>query len=515
MDMRPRRCLLAACAILLFIAGQHGLCAEQEPAPFVPVSEIDRLLVKGLEQRGLRPAAICSDEVFLRRAFLDVIGTIPTPSETRAFLESVGADKRMRLIDHLMRRPEFADYWTLKWCDLLRVKAEFPINLWPNGVQAYGRWIYDAVSSNMPYDKFARAMLTSNGSNFRVPPVNFYRAVQGTEPSTLAAAVALTFMGVRLETWPEAERRNLEAFFSRVAFKGTAEWKEVIVYPDPARVDPFQGTLPDGCEAWVSGGHDPRVVFADWLLQPGNTWFARNIVNRAWSWFFGYGLIHEPDDIRPDNPAVHPEILALLEKELVDHEYDLRHLFRVILRSHTYQQSSIPRQSHRDNDRWFARYPPRQLDAEVLLDALGAISGQQEEYSSAIPEPFTFVPRENRNITLIDGSITSPFLKMFGRPARDTGLESERTRLPTREQRLLLINSTQIHNKISRSWELLGAQRTPGGMIELMYLTILARLPTPRETELAEQHLRSRPQKQGRMDLIWALLNTKEFLYQH
>ena len=505
---------LALLAILL-LACMRGVPAHAAETPFVPVSPLDRLLVKQLTAKGLRPAPLCDDEVFLRRIYLDLIGTIPTAKEAQAFLADRAPRKRAQLIDALMERPEFADYWTLKWCDLLRVKAEFPINLWPNGVQAYARWIHEAMASNMPYDQFACALLTANGSNFRVPPVNFYRAVQGEKPETLASAVALTFMGTRLEGWPEAERRNLAAFFSRVAFKGTAEWKETIVYPDPAQTEPMQVTFPDGRRLRLSGRDDPRRVFTDWLLAPDNPWFAQAIVNRAWFWFFGIGIIHEPDDCRPDNPATHPEVLEHLQEVLVAHDYDLRHLFRVILNSSTYQQSSVIPRITAETDRWFARYPTRRLDAEVLLDALCGISGQPEAYSSHIPEPFTFIPAQNRSIELVDGSITSPFLKMFGRPGRDTGLESERSRAPTREQRLLLINSTQIHKKISKSWQALSTKGTGMGMITHMYLTVLSRYPSAEEKQFAQDYLKSVRAKRGRQDLLWALLNSKEFLYQH
>ncbi len=515
MTLRSLFLLTAAAILVLNSTRLPGHAAEAVHAPFTPTCELDRLLLKGLEKRGLTPATRCSDEVFLRRGYLALTGSIPTPKEARSFYEDKGTDKRARLIDALMKRPEFADYWTLKWCDILRVKAEFPINLWPNGVQAYARWIHDAMAKNVPYDQFARALLTSNGSNFRVPAVNFYRAVQGEKKETLAAAAALTFMGTRLENWPSEQRANLEQFFSRVAFKGTAEWTETIVYPDPAQTDPLHVIYPDGKKATLQGYQDPRRAFADWLIMPDNPWFARNIVNRSWSWFFGTGLIDEPDDIRPDNPAVHPDILIYLEKEFVTHHYDLRHLFRVILNSNTYQQSAIPIRTHPDNNRWFARYPPQRLDAEVLLDALNQISGQNESYSSAIPEPFTFIPKENRNIALADGSITSPFLKMFGRPGRDTGLENERTRLPTREQRLLMINSTQIHNKISKSWKLQSRKRNANQQTSFMYLSILSRYPTAHEKEVAANHLKSTMGKRGNQDLLWALINSKEFLYQH
>jgi len=333
--------------------------------------------------------------------------------------------------------------------------------------------------------------------------------------------VALTFMGVRLEKWPEARRSGMEAFFSRVVYKTTAEWKEEIVCLDPAPADPLEAVFPDGVTVQIQPGEDPRVVFAEWLITPENPWFARNIVNRIWAWLLGRGIIHEPDDIRPDNPAVHPQLLAYLEKELVKANYDLRHIYRLILNSRTYQQSSIPRSGHPDAEALFAYYPVHRLDAGVLVDALCWISGTRESYSSPIPEPFTFIPEENRSIELADGSITSQFLEMFGRPARDTGVESERNNQPTDAQRLHMLNSTHIQNKIESSRRLSGLIKTAKGnrplLINMIYLNVLSRYPTQTEVAAAEDYFQTKGinTRQATNDLVWALVNTKEFLYRH
>ena len=487
------------------------------------LNRIDTFVMANLRKQGIQPAVLCTDQVFVRRVYLDVTGTLPEPEEIRKFFEnkSPSLRKRAGLIHSLLQRDEFADYWSLKWGDLLRIKAEFPINLWPNAVQAYHRWIHDAIKENMPYDQFVRELLTSSGSNFRVPQVNFYRAIQGQEPAAIANAVALTFMGVRLDKWPESQRSNMEAFFSRVAYKGTAEWKEEIVYLNPAATDPLKAVFPDGATVQIKPGEDPRRVFADWLITPDNPWFARNIVNRIWSWLMGRGIVHEPDDIRPDNPAVHPKVLAYLEAELVKSKYDLRHIFRLILGSATYQQSSIPATNHADAEAWFACYPVRRLEAEVLIDALCWISQTQETYSSPIPEPFTFIPGSNRTIALADGSITSQFLEMFGRPARDTGLESERNNQPTDSQRLHMLNSSHVQTKIDRSSRLSALVRNAKGkrprLIGDIYLNILSRYPSQEELAVAEQYLQTKGLglRQATSDLVWALINTKEFLYRH
>ncbi len=516
----------------VFAAAPHAMGAKvrivhpfEKDGGFEAANEIDTLMTAGLQKQGLKPANLCSDAVFMRRVHLDLNGTLPEPRAVRLFLKDEMPDKRARLIERLMEREAFADYWSLKWCDLLRVKAEFPINLWPNAVQAYHRWIRDAIGENMPYDQFARELLTSSGSNFRVPQVNFYRAIQGQEPSAIAGAVALTFMGVRIEKWPETRRSGMEAFFSRVAYKSTAEWKEEIVYLDPAPAEPFTAVFPDGVSVEISPRQDPREVFAKWLVTADNPWFARSIVNRIWAWLLGRGIIHEPDDIRPDNPAVYPEVLAYLEKELVKSNYDLRHIYRLILNSRTYQQSSIPRSDHADAEAMFACYPVRRLEAEVLIDALCWFSGTKESYSSQIPEPFTFIPQDHWTIELADGSITSQFLEMFGRPARDTGLVSERDNEPTDAQRLHLLNSTHVQSKIERSWRLRGLIKNARGkrrmLINQIYLSILSRYPTQAEAEAAGAYFQNQGGGKGKRitlavnDLAWALINTKEFLYRH
>jgi hypothetical protein len=464
---------------------------------------------------------MCSDQVFIRRVYLDVIGTLPSHFEVQKFLQVPRPNKRTALIDILLQRDEFADYWAMKWCDLLRVKAEFPINLWPNAVQAYHRWIRDAIQQNKPYDDFVRELLTSSGSNFRVPQVNFYRAIQGQKPSVIADAVALNFMGTRMDSWPETRRSNMAVFFSRVAYKKTAEWKEEIVYLDPTPAKPLMAILPDGKSVRIQPGQDPRKVFADWLIDRKNPWFARNTVNRIWAWLMGRGIIHQPDDIRPDNPPVNPKLLAYLQNELIKAKYDLRHIYRLILNSRTYQQSSIPSSDHPHAEALFAHYSVRRLDAEVLIDALCFIFGARETYSSPIPEPFTFIPGHQRTITLADGSITSQFLEMFGRPARDTGMVSERNNMPTDAQRLHMLNSTHIQRMIERSWRLRNliktSKRNRPEIIRSIYLTILSRYPTPAEIVALNSHakINKLSQQQAVVDLAWALVNSKEFLYRH
>lgn len=497
---------------------------EGPPATTAP-TPLDHPVFARLERAGIERARPCSDPVFVRRVYLDVLGTLPTAHEAKTFILDRDPEKRRVLIDRVLARGEFADYWAMKWSELLRVKSEFPINLWPNAVQAYHRWIRTCLKENVPYDRFVRELLTASGSNFRVPPVNFYRAMPRKEPVEIARAVALTFMGTRADRWPSNQLAGLAAFFSLVGYKATGEWKEEIVFFDPALAT--NGLLsaarfPDGTPAALSAEQDPRVVLADWLTNPKNPWFARSLANRVWSWLLGRGIVHEPDDLRPDNPPSQPELLDLLERELIAARYDGKQLFRLVLNSQTYQLASVPRTDTTQAAALFASYPLRRLEAEVLIDALNQITGTTEKYTSAVPEPFTFIPDDQRSIALPDGSISSPFLDLFGRPPRDTGLESERNLRFTAAQRLHLLNSSHIQRKIEQSpmikFQMQGG-KTPREMVTGIYLGILSRFPTDHELRVATAYAQSSSSKTAKreaaVDLAWALINSAEFLYRH
>jgi len=537
--------------LLFFLTRLSFCCAAEVSDPLFagteepqPQGKLDEIVFRRLEELKIRPAKVCSDPVFLRRVYLDVIGTLPTADEARAFLANGSDSKRRELIDRLTARGEYADYWAMKWCDILRVKAEFPINLWPNAAQAYHRWIRTALAQNMPYDRFVRELLTASGSNFREPQVNFYRAVQNRSPEGIAQALALSFMGSRADKWEREQLQGLANFFAYVGFKKTAEWKEEIVYHDTVRAAAdasagrtLTGVLPDGTSMRLFAERtDPRELLADWLVSPKNPWFARAVANRMWYWLLGRGIIHEPDDIRPDNPAQNPELLAYLERELVASGYDLKYLMRLILHSQTYQLASIPRSNHPLAGEHFAHYHVRRLDAEVLIDALCQITGTSEEYMSMIPEPFTFIPPEVRSIALPDGSITSPFLELFGRPPRDTGLEDERNNHMTAAQRLHLLNSSHIQKKIEQGPKLrailMSIRNDPRKALDELYLTVLSRFPTDAELRTIREYVLEEAGTEGKnaakfplrgggrgagtaVDLTWSLLNSAEFLYKH
>jgi hypothetical protein len=512
-------------ALLVFAGGNlFAATPFESPSVLTPQSKIDELVFARLQKLHIAPAQLSSDPVFIRRVYLDVTGTLPTALEAQQFILDRSPDKRRALIDRLLARDEFADYLALKWGDLLRIKAEFPINLWPNAAQSYHRWVHDAIRDNQPVDHFARELLTASGSNFEKPPVNFYRAMQNRTPAGIAQTVALTFLGERAEHWPSNELADLAVFFADVGYKSTAEWKEEIVFFNPASTNagalngsPGKAVLPDGSTVKLSPDQDPRAVFADWLVTDPQ--FARNIVNRAWSWLLGRGIVQEPDDFRADNPPGNPELLAYLENEFVSSGYDFKRLYRLILNSRTYQLAAVPQSRSPEAAANFAFYPLRRLDAEVLIDALDQITGANEKYSSAIPEPYTFIPDNLRSIALPDGSITSSFLEMFGRPPRDTGLESERNNRITAAQKLTLLNSTVMQKKIETSRMIefqTSSNRAPADIATGMYLGILSRFPTAAEIKTAQDYFRSGiGRHQAVVDLAWALMNSTEFLYRH
>ena len=529
-------------SVVVFVAAVCGAAPPEtatnvfeNPIPPAAATQIDKLVFPQLARLKIQPV-LCSDVVFVRRAYLDVLGTLPTAKEARDFIQNPDPEKRRLLIDSLLERDEFADYWAMKWGDVLRIKAEFPVNLWPNAAQAYHRWVRASLAENKPYDKFARELLTSSGSNFRVGPVNFYRAVQNRTPEGIARAVALTFMGTRAESWPTNRLAGMTAFFSQIGYKPTGEWKEEHVFWDPlgfsavpgniaagraaiaaigqssnspgaqtsvpmrTNLAPSEGVFPDGTSVQLPPDRDPREIFADWLIRPENPWFTHSIVNRVWAWLLGRGIIHEPDDIRGDNPPSNPALLAFLEKEMIAGHYDLKNLYRLLLNSKTYQLSSMPRSTSSEAEANFASYSLRRLDAEVLSDAINQVTGSSDLYTSPIPEPFTYIPKGMRAVAIPDGSISSPFLALFGRSARATGMENERNNKPIPAQSLYLLNSIDIQRKLEQGTNLQAiigfGSRKPSEILEELYLTILSRFPTPDEIRTVEEY-RSPTVKQG------------------
>ena len=513
-------------------------------------NKIDELVNAKLEELGIPPADLCSDQEFVRRAFLDVIGTLPTPEETRAFLADNEPAKRSKLIDQLLERPEYADYWTLKWGDVLRMKSEAPVKMWPNAVQGYRHWVHNAISTNKPYDQFVTELLTATGSNFRNPPVNYYRSLPDfsevaaghsglalRDPQLQAEATAGLFMGTRLscarchvhpvENWTPHDNLGMAAFFAKIGYKNTKEYKEEIVCLnyDGVLKHPLTG---QAVEPKVLGGKtvavgkedDPRVNFAAWLTAPENPWFARNAVNRYWFWIFGRGIVHEPDDFRPTNPPANPELLAYLGKEFTGHKYDVKHVLRLILNSRTYQRSWQTNPWNARDVAQFSHYPIKRVPAEALLDAVSQITESYEQFSDGIAQPWGGYPAGYRAINLPDGALAVGFLQLFGRPGRDTYHDSDRFGGVTMGQELYLLNSSEMKDKIDKSPRIacwLAAKKSDADIVEELYLLAFSRPPSEREKQTAMAALGEggADKRQAVQDLVWIVLNTKEFLFNH
>ncbi|MBO4633139.1 MAG: DUF1553 domain-containing protein [Lentisphaeria bacterium] len=510
------------------------------PGDIAPVVEkADRILEARRKKFRFPVIGRASDAVFLRRSYLTAAGRIPTLEETKTFLGSTDPAKRAKLIDSLLESPDHADLIAMRFADMLRIKSEFPVNLWPNAVQAFHYQLRLDIFRNRPYSEMAFEMLTASGSNFRVPYANFFRGSGDRTPAGLAKITALTFMGVRTEKLPEERRRAFEAFFSRIRYKSSSEWKEEFVF-----------TSPEECrlKAWLPGagsftidspGEDPRRVLAQALIADRNPYFARAFVNRAWSWFFGKGLIDPVDDISPEagfgtlvlrrmgldsapESEVLPELLDLLTEEFRRSNYNMRHLFRLIMNSGAFHAASVvPPEIRQQTEKYFLSYPVRRLEAELLSDSLGVLTGNYGRYTSVIPEPFTFLPSGTRAVQIADGSISSAMLELFGRPSRDSGKISERNNRITGAQRLYLLNSNVVYRRLSAlgwktakscKWDL----KRKG--ITTIYQMVLSRHPVPLEKKWIMDYQRALPQKQrGHVwpDLFWVLVNSKEFLYHH
>ncbi len=461
-----------------------------------------------------------SDAVFVRRIYLDLAGRLPTPVEAKAYYFSKDPEKRSKLIDRLVASDDFAENFANRFCDMLRVKSEFPINLWPDAVYVYRRRIVEFLKGGSPrWDEFAKSQILSSGSNFRDPDCNFWRATPIKTPEGLANIAALTFLGRRYDRMSGTDQKNLAEFFSGIKFKSTREWKEEIVYTESAPEERVM-TLPDGSKAAVPAGGDPRKAFCSWMLGRGSGEFSAAMANRMWAWIFGRGIVNEPDDFRKDNPPVSSELMNWLAKSFQDSGYDLKALVKLICGSPAYESASFGTYPDIEKaNRFFAACPVRRLDAETIDDAICAITETEHSFSSVIPEPFTFLPGNAPANTIADGSITSQFLILFGRPARDSGLVSERLNGITPKQRLFLFNSGDIYRRLQRIPSRKDMRLPLRQRIAEMYWMFYSRPPEPEETAKLVKEFESLKGGQAKWrfyyDLAWILLNSKEFLHQH
>lgn len=443
----------------------------------------------------------CSDEIFLRRAYLTVTGALPTPSECVDFFEDSNPNKREVLIDRLIKSELGLKYMQMRWGDILRIKSEFPSNLWPNGVQAYNRWIYEQLMNNVPYDKMVRGLLLSSGSNFRAPAANFYRGFQKRSSRNFYDNINLLFLGNR-----ECDD-NGNICFSQIKFKSTKEWKEEIVYLDIHKKVPYQDIeLEDGTMFKLRADSDWREPYVNWLTSERNRRFAEVMANRMWFWVFGRGIVHEPDDWRYDNKPSNPELLNELTDYFIASKFDMQALLKRILLSEQFNSVDD--------------FVPQRLPAEVIVDALASVTGVWSTYTSRVPEPFTFYPPRTRATHLGDATVSSSELELFGKVSRDVSLESQRNNGITSRQLLYLMNSSELESRIRRSQILQRIYVNSANIEQLadsITLLVLSRRATADEVAMYSDYMAKNelPLMEVAIDIMWMQLNSNEFLYNH
>ncbi|MGD9723087.1 MAG: DUF1549 domain-containing protein [Pirellulales bacterium] len=485
---------------------------------------VDHHVFKKLEQLQILPSEVCTDEEFVRRLYLDVIGVLPQPADTAAFLADTAPDKRAKLIDSLLERPEFAEFWALKWGDLLRIRnAKVSVG----GVHKFHRWLVAAFRDNMPYDQFARELLTASGSTFENPPANYYRTA--TETNDCTETTSQLFLGIRIqcakchnhpfERWSQDNYYGIGAFFNRVQRKPGTNPDEQVIWvaragevTQPRTGKQMQPWLPLTGAAEMTGEDDRRDAFADWLVKPENPFFAKVEVNRMWGHLFGRGIVEPVDDFRDSNPPSSASLLAALADDFANNGYDRRRVMRAILNSRTYQLSSRKNEFNAEDVKYFSHANTRLLSAEQLLDAICRVT--------AVPEKFAGLPAGTRATQLPSPDVDLEFLKVFGQPARETACQCERSSDSNLSQALQMINGPLVHGKVraenNRLRQLVTAGKPDNEIIDELYLSALCRHATEPEMNTATRHVANAGDRmRGLEDVCWALLNANEFLFQH
>ncbi|GMV93581.1 MAG: hypothetical protein AMXMBFR82_33590 [Candidatus Hydrogenedentota bacterium] len=502
----------------------QGLTMEW-PQDAVPANFIDELIFDKLKKLRIPPATRCSDEVFVRRVYLDVLGVLPTVEETQAFLADEGADKRERLVDALLQRPEFTELWSMKWADLLRVQTAANV-IDRKALHRYNDWLRQSFTQNKPLDQLVRELLTAQGGNFTSPATNFY--VAEPNPTKMAENVAQVFLGIQLqcaqchnhpfERWTMDDYYSFSAFFAQVGQKGSTDPREKIIFDkrsgDVNNIKDNSVAKPKflGGEYPDVSNRDRRAALAEWITAPDNPWFAECVANRVWDQFFGRGITDPPDDVRVTNPPSHPELQEKLADKLQEYEYDLRRLVRDICTSYTYQMSTQPRDPSIKDERNFSRALVRRLPAEILLDAISKVTMSKVKFPS--------LPLGARAVEVADGPSGNYFLTLFGRPARDTVCACERRAEPTLAQVLHLVNGDTVQSalkaKEGRLEQLVASETAPADAIHQLWLAAYSRPPTDAEKQQVETYIASAEDKRIALeDTFWSVLNSKEFIFNH
>jgi hypothetical protein len=524
-------------AVMVSYRGAVAVCRIRVPQPNQPPLDaarlprktpVDALVWSRLAALRVRPSGSAADPEFLRRVYLDTIGALPEPEESRQFLADRDPAKREKLIDHLLERPEFADYWALKWADLLRVNKNA---LGAKGAYTFYRWIREAVAANVPYDRFVRELLTATGSSNENGAVNYFRVL--SRPQEVAASTSQVFLGVRLECaqchhhpfekWSQDDYYGMVGFFTRLAPRpGAAGATVLLPGGDAEAVNPRTGkAVPPhpllGAPADVREVADRRERLAEWMTRPDNPFLARMLVNRLWAHFMGRGLVEPVDDFRDTNPPTNPELLDYLARRFVSGGYDVKSVMRLILNSQVYQLSGAPNSSNVGDQQNFSRAYPKRLPAEVLLDALSQATGVPAELPGVAPG--------TRAVQMWDSEWSlqwqSYFLNAFGRPPRTSPCECERSQDPTVAQVLHLMNAPEIQAQLAgrqgRAHRLAESAASDTQVIEELFLAAYCRLPNPRELAAARSAFAAAPgdRASAAEDVLWALLNSVEFVFNH
>jgi hypothetical protein len=503
---------------------------------------IDERILSKLEQLRLKPAETSSDGEFIRRAYLDAVGILPTPQEVAAFVNDATPNKRAKLIDHLLERPEFVDYWSYKWSDLFLVSTH---KLPQPAMWSFYRYLRQSVADNKPWDQFASDLLTSNGSNLQRGGGNFF--VLHKDVAELTESTAVTFLGMSitcarchnhpLEKWTQDQYWSMANMFSRVGLKNGDRVGEVIVQSNvqgnilhPRRLVPMPPTPLDGKPIPLDAPSDRRDHFVAWLTAPDNPYFAKAIVNRVWKNFMGRGLVEAEDDLRETNPASNRELFDDLSKDFIAHRFDVKYLIRQIMNSAAYQRSSKSAPGSEGDDRFYSRYLVRRLSGEVILDALSQVSGAPTLYNRIYTgvEGGTATtanyPEGLRALQLPDSRVASRFLDAFGRPDRQQVCSCERQQDSTVSQALMLNNGESLNEKLksSKSFVTLWLKDSLNDtkVIEKLFALALSRQPTPSEltkmTALLKEYGNEPAQRREALeDLFWAVLTSREFLFNH
>lgn len=501
------------------------------PVENLPPSKnfVDELVFANLKELGIPPSPVCDDATFLRRVTLDIGGRLPTDEEAKAFLASTAPDKRDQVIDELLRGPDYADFFANKWTALLKNRRDDASDIVSNF--AFYAWVRDSLLANKRYDQFVRELLASTGTVIGNPPVAWYKRVK--EPKEQIEDVAQLFLGVRMqcaqchhhpfERWSQDDYYSLAAFFTQVGRKPSGVRGEDLIFHKRGMATATNiksgvalkpAALGDAIPP-IAPDEDPRLKLADWLGGSTNPFFAKALVNRYWKHFFQRGLIEPEDDIRDSNPPTNPELLSALEKHFIASGFDLKELVRTITRSNAYQLSTTTNPHNVADRQNYSRYYPRRLQAEVMLDAIDRVAGTQTDFAN--------LPPGTRAVALPDNSYNrqSPFLRVFGRPEGESVCECERVQSPSLAQSLHLMNAGDIKAKLAnpngRAERLAKDTRPPEERIKELYLAAFAREPRPDELKTALTYL-AEPGTAANanfQDLIWALINTKEFLFNH